>query len=63
MAYKNDKEAYEHQISFYLNNQPDNLMGMLTFYNTIANGGKMVKICGPEEKEATVIHEQICYPE
>ena len=63
MAYKNDKEAYEHQISFYLNNQPDNLMGMLTFYNTIANGGKMVKICGPEEKETTVIHEQICYPE
>ena len=63
MAYKNDRNAYEHQISFYLNNQPDNLMGMLTFYNTIANGGKMVKICGSEEKDVTVIHDQICYPE
>ena len=61
-AYGNDRQAYEHQISFYLNEQPDNLMGMLTFYNAIANGGKMVKICGPEE-DVTVIHEQICYPE
>lgn len=61
-AYKNDGDAYEHQINFYLNGQPDNLMGMLTFYNAIANGGKMVKICGPEEREVTVIHDQICYP-
>ena len=62
MAYKNDRDAYEHQINFYLNNQPDNLMGMLTFYNAIANGGKMVKICKSEE-DITVIHDQICYPE
>ena len=61
-AYGNDRQAYEHQISFYLNEQPDNLIGMLTFYNAIANGGKMVKICGPEE-DVTVIHNQICYPE
>jgi len=61
-AYGNDRQAYEHQISFYLNEQPDNLMGMLTFYNAIANGGKMVKICEPEE-DVTVIHDQICYPE
>ena len=61
-AYGNDRQAYEHQISFYLNEQPDNLIGMLTFYNAIANGGKMVKICGAEE-DVTVIHNQICYPE
>ena len=61
-AYGADRQAYEHQIDFYLNGQPDNLMGMLTFYNAIANGGKMVKICGPEE-DVTVIHDQICYPE
>ena len=61
-AYGAEKQAYEHQIDFYLNGQPDNLMGMLTFYNAIANGGKMVKICGPEE-DVTVIHDQICYPE
>lgn len=61
-AYGADRQAYEHQINFYLNGQPDNLMGMLTFYNAIANGGKMVKICGATE-DVTVIHEQICYPE
>lgn len=62
MAYKNDRDAYEHQINFYLNGQPNNLIGMLTFYNAIANGGKMVKICG-SEGDVTVIHDQICYPE
>ena len=61
-AYGDDRQAYEHQISFYMNEQPDNLMGMLTFYNAIANGGKMVKICRQEE-DVTVIHDQICYPE
>lgn len=61
-AYGDDRQAYEQQISFYLNEQPDNLMGMLTFYNAIANGGKMVKICKSEE-DVTVIHDQICYPE
>ena len=43
-AYGNDRQAYESQINFYLNGEPNNLMGMLTFYNAIANGGKMVKI-------------------
>ena len=62
MVCKNDRKVYEQQISFYFNNQPENLMGMLTFYNAIANGGKMVKICGSDE-DVTVIHDQICYPE
>lgn len=62
-AYQNDRKAYEEQIHFYLNGQPDNLMGMLTFYNAIANGGKMVKICSANEIGVTVIHDQICYPE
>lgn len=62
MACKDDRAAYERQIDFYLNDQPNNLMGILTFYNAIANGGKMVKICGPED-DVTVIHDQICYPE
>ena len=61
-AYGDDRQAYEHQISFYMNEQPDNLMGMLTFYNAIANGGRMVKICWPED-DVTIIHDQICYPE
>lgn len=63
LAYGNDRKRYEDQISFYLNEQPDNLIGMLTFYNAIANGGKMVKICGAQETDVTILHDQICYPE
>lgn len=62
-AYGTDRKRYDDQVSFYLNEQPDNLMGMLTFYNSIANGGKMVKIYDANETDVTVIHEQICYPE
>ena len=62
-AYGNDIKRYEDQVCFYLNEQPDNLMGVLTFYNAIANGGKMVKICDHNETDVTVIHDQICYPE
>lgn len=43
-AYGNDRKQYEDQVRFYLNEQPDNLIGMLTFYNAIANCGKMMKI-------------------
>ena len=62
-AYINDIDWYKRQIDFYLNGQADNLMGILTFYNAIANGGKMVKICDAEETNITVIEDQICYPE
>lgn len=62
-AYGNDRKQYEDQVRFYLNEQPDNLIGMLTFYNSIANCGKMMKIWGSNETDATVIHDQICYPE
>lgn len=62
-AYINDIDWYKRQIDFYLNGQADNLMGILTFYNAIANGGKMVKICDAEETNITIIEDQICYPE
>lgn len=63
LAYGNDRKRYVDQIRFYLNEQPDNLTGMLTFYNAIANGGKMVKICSAQETDVTILHDQICYPE
>lgn len=62
-AYGNDRKRYEDQVRFYLNEQPDNLTGVLTFYNAIANGGKMVKICAPNETDVIVIHDQLCHPE
>lgn len=63
LAYGNDRKRYVDQIRFYLNEQPDNLTGMLTFYNAIANGGKMVKMCSAQETVVTILHDQICYPE
>lgn len=63
LAYGNDRKRYEDQIRFYLNEQPDNLTGILTLYNAIANGGKMVKICSVQETDVTILHDQICHPE
>lgn len=62
-AYGKDKERYNSQISFYCNEQPNKLQGILTFYNSIANGGRMVKLCEPDDSTITVIHEQIAPPE
>lgn len=62
-AYENDKEWYNSLISHYCNEQSDNLQGILTFYNSIANGGRMVKLCEPDDSTITVIHEQIAPPE
>ena len=62
-AYGKDKERYNSQISFYCNEQPNKLQGILTFYNAIANGGRMVKLCEPDDSTITVIHEQIALPE
>lgn len=42
---------------------PETLMGLLTFYNAIANDGRMVKICNTEDTTVTVINEQIASSE
>ena len=42
---------------------PETLMGLLTFYNAIANDGRMVKICDSDDSTVTVISEQIESPE
>lgn len=62
-AYGNDKEWYNSLVSHYCNERPNNLRGILTFYNAIANGGRMVKLCEPDDSTITVIHEQIAPPE
>ena len=42
---------------------PETLMGLLTFYNAIANNGCMVKICNSEDSTITVINKQIASQE
>lgn len=63
LAYGKDKERYNSLISLYCNEQPNKLQGILTFYNSIANGGRMVKLCEPDDSTITVIHDQIAPPE
>lgn len=58
-----DEEWYNSLISHYCNEQPNSIKGILTFYNAVANGGRMVKICAPGDTAITVIHEQIAPPE
>lgn len=61
-AFGGNKEEYERTINGYLNNQSDKLLGMLTFYNAVANDGKMVELV-TEGNDVTVINEQIAATE
>lgn len=62
-AYGKDMKAYYEQIDFYHNGNANSPIGILTFYNAIANGGRMMRINEPEDTTITVLHEQIAYPE
>ena len=55
-AFGGDYAAYERTISSYHNNHPNQMLGMLTFYNAVANGGKMVELA-TEGKDVKVINE------
>lgn len=61
-AFGGDYAAYERTISSYHNNHPNQMLGMLTFYNAVANGGKMVELA-TEGKDVIVINEQIAEKE
>ena len=57
-VYGNQTALLDNKISEYLANMPDNAMGMLTFYNAVANGGRMVKLQA-EGDDVVVLNEQI----
>ena len=54
----NDVARFEKQISGYLSDMPNDAMGLLTFYNAVANGGCMVKL-KTEGDDVSVLNEQI----
>ena len=58
-VYGNNMADYFLKRRDYTAGIPETLMGLLTFYNAIANDGCMVKICDSEDSTATVINEQI----
>ena len=61
-TFGNNTTTFDNTISFYLAGMPDNPMGILTFYNAVANDGKMVKLRN-EGNSPIVLNEQIAEPE
>jgi len=57
-VYGGDYAEFDAQISSFLAGKPNNAMGILTFYNTIANGGRMVELVS-EGQDEIVLQEQI----
>jgi len=60
-VYGNQTVLLDNKISEYLASMPDNAMGMLTFYNAVANGGRMVKLQA-EGDDVVVLNEQMAEP-
>ncbi len=60
-VYGNQTALLDNKISEYLADMPDNAMGMLTFYNAVANGGRMVKLQA-EGDDVVVLNEQMAEP-
>lgn len=61
MVFGNQTVQLDNKISEYLANSPNTPMGMLTFYNAVANGGRMVKL-QTEGDEVIVLNEQVAEP-
>ena len=57
-AFGDNIAEYYEKINLYHNDQPNSLTGCLTFFNAVANGGRMVKLV-TEGNDIEVIHEQI----
>lgn len=60
-VYGNQTALLDYKISKYLADMPNNAMGILTFYNAVANGGRMVKLQA-EGDDVVVFNEQMAEP-
>lgn len=61
-AYGKNTAEFEAQINRYLAGNPNHAMGILTFYNAVANNGKMVKLVS-EGDNGIIIQDQIALPQ
>ena len=61
-VYGGDTSEFEERVNSYLAWNPNCPMGILTFYNAIANDGKMVKLVS-EGEDGVVLQEQIAEPQ
>lgn len=62
MAYRSNLAAYNQKISSYLGTDPNSALGILTFYNAVANGGRMVQL-QTDGDDVIVLDDQIAAPE
>ncbi len=62
VAFGNNKTQLDSQVTTYLADMPNSAMGMLTFYNAVANGGRMVQPV-TEGNDVIVLNEQIAEPQ
>lgn len=62
VAFGNNTAQLDDMIATYLAGMPDGAIGMLTFYNAVANGGRMV-LPVTEGDDVIVLNEQIAAPE
>ena len=53
---------FEATTNRYLAGNPNHAMGILTFYNAVANNGKMIKLVS-EGENGVIIQEQIAQPQ
>lgn len=56
-AYGTDSTAFVEKVKCYLGDEPDRAVGILTFYNAVANGGRMLKLV-TEGEDGIVLCEQ-----
>ena len=61
-VYGGNTTSFDAQISDYMVGMPNSPMGILTFYNAIANGGKMLQLVS-EGDGSIVLQEQMAQPE
>ena len=61
-VYGNNMVEYFLKRRDYTAGIPETLMGILMFYNAIANNGCMVKICNAEDSTVTIINDQLASP-
>lgn len=61
-VYGENMSEYDSLMDSYLGDSDHGVMGMLTFYNAIANGGKMIKLVS-EGEDCIVLRDQIAQRE
>lgn len=61
-VYENNMTAFDRKMKTFLAEMPYSPIGMLTFYNAVANGGKMVKLTTGND-DAIILNERIAEDE